>query len=457
VEISTVIDNLQERLKVGEKAVQDQEVLVERYESEIKKRNDSVKSKQNLIDRLNRKIEQLVGGRAAAEAEAEELKGPLEMAITSLEKELAAEYAVNEELQKKWIQGQTQVVSLTDAIEVEKQKVSELNARRTLLNQISIRLESTVEETLEDVKQYKSDINTLRLEMTKINRLIAHHRELKAKIENTISANEIAYAEELHQLKEQDLKLKEEVKSLQQQREETQNAIMECEKEALLWERKIQIEEETQKALDPSYGAAELKEMKKEVHRMELRLRQLKRKQEELVQEMELAVQKREVIHLRSMGKNKKQLTQNTLRKQIEQIKTQIKKATRETKKIDNRIGKLKMSLQESEPTIADKEKQLQELDRDYAILNDQLTLIQGQNVAMGEKVSILSKNCGEIEKCLTRPGRKSKTFGRKHLMEQQHLKEKYLVMLDNLADSIPEKQHYLLGIRSIFMEQEDG
>ena len=78
---------------------------------------------------------------------------------------------------------------------------------------------------------------------------------------------------------------------------------------------------------------AELKEMKKEVHRMELRLGQLKAKQLELTNEMVRAVEKREVIHLRGIGKNKKEVTQNALRKQVEQVKVQIKKAVKESKK----------------------------------------------------------------------------------------------------------------------------
>jgi len=127
-----------------------------------------------------------------------------------------------------------------------------------LLSQISVRLEATVVEKKNDIIQIKKEIGSFRVEMTKLNRLIAHHRELKAKIEDVIATNEIKYTEEIKELRDDELKLKEQVKILQQKRDETQVQILELEKEHLLWERKIQIEIETQKALDPSYGRGSL-------------------------------------------------------------------------------------------------------------------------------------------------------------------------------------------------------
>ena len=50
---------------------------------------------------------------------------------------------------------------------------------------------------------------------------------------------------------------------------------MECERQILLWERKIELEKEMQETLDPNVGQQELKTLEKELHLKKLRLSEL--------------------------------------------------------------------------------------------------------------------------------------------------------------------------------------
>ena len=54
--------------------------------------------------------------------------------------------------------------------------------------------------------------------------------------------------------------------------------VVEAERQILLWERKIQLEKEMQEEVDPEYGANEIGQMRKEIHRMELMYDQLRKK-----------------------------------------------------------------------------------------------------------------------------------------------------------------------------------
>ena len=54
----------------------------------------------------------------------------------------------------------------------------------------------------------------------------------------------------------------------------------EAEKQLMLLEKKVALERETQAALDPEVGAAEVRAMQREIHRMRLRYAQLQRRQE---------------------------------------------------------------------------------------------------------------------------------------------------------------------------------
>lgn len=52
----------------------------------------------------------------------------------------------------------------------------------------------------------------------------------------------------------------------------------------MLWERKIQIDQEMHDVLDPEVGQDVVTAMKKEIHRMELRHSELMKLQEKLIQ-----------------------------------------------------------------------------------------------------------------------------------------------------------------------------
>jgi len=63
-----------------------------------------------------------------------------------------------------------------------------------------------------------------------------------------------------------------------------------------VWEKKIQVEKETQEELHTSKDAIDTKGMEKEIQRMKHRLESLVRTQEQLLRDMELAIHKREDI-----------------------------------------------------------------------------------------------------------------------------------------------------------------
>jgi hypothetical protein len=135
---------------------------------------------------------------------------------------------------------------------------------------------------------------------------------------------------------------------LKAQKEELVNQIVEVEKQIMLMEKKIQLERETQEALDPDYGQPEIKGMKKEIHRMQLRLVQLQKQQEKMIQDMERAIQKREQIQLTSMqlitgkigGHGKAELTQAALKKSIAQLKSSVDGTQAEMRQVDEDINR---------------------------------------------------------------------------------------------------------------------
>lgn len=60
----------------------------------------------------------------------------------------------------------------------------------------------------------------------------------------------------------------------------------------MLWEKKIQLCEETKKSVDCDIGQGEMNVMRHEIHRMEIRKSSLLQQQERLIQALERSVSK---------------------------------------------------------------------------------------------------------------------------------------------------------------------
>ena len=97
--------------------------------------------------------------------------------------------------------------------------------------------------------------------------------------------------------------------------------VIDGERQVLLWEKKIELERETQAALDPSVGTGEIKAMEIEIHRMKMRLEGLQREQEAMIKEMERGIAKREAITLRYKGKARPTALEHTKQSLREHVK----------------------------------------------------------------------------------------------------------------------------------------
>ncbi len=95
------------------------------------------------------------------------------------------------------------------------------------------------------------------------------------------------------------LEMERHIENIKIEKDKMGEEVIEAEKQVMLWQRKIHLEQEMQQALDPSVGELETTAMKKEIHRMQLRLEQLKRRQEQIIVEMERAVYKRDSIQMK--------------------------------------------------------------------------------------------------------------------------------------------------------------
>ena len=161
--------------------------LIEKYQLEIRQRNDEIEKKMYRVDRLNRKYEKLMEG-----AEDVEHMGPLEATIKNLKKE---EELVEEEsagLQREWLTDQTQLVNTIQATETALEKNSELRARVSILSEKRLRLLKDITLHEAEVKALQHAIRNMHSDMSRLNELIGRNTKLQASLANSNAVLEVS-------------------------------------------------------------------------------------------------------------------------------------------------------------------------------------------------------------------------------------------------------------------------
>lgn len=135
----------------------------------------------------------------------------------------------------------------------------------------------------------------------------------------------------LKELEAEAVLAEQQIVALKEQKEGLLLDVTEAEKQVMLLEKKIALERETQAALDPEVGAAEVRAMEREIHRMRLRYAQLQRRQEQMIAEMERAIYKRDNIEAKGKTASSKKgapPTQAVLAKQVADLGKKLQSTT---------------------------------------------------------------------------------------------------------------------------------
>ena len=264
---------------------------IEKYETEIARRNDEIDKKASEVERLNREL----AAKTSGGGEDENL-GPMEATIKNATREIAAKEKASKELQRRWVGYQTDLVATVNENNQLAEKTQRLKAEKTVLVARRARLEKNRQRQAEEIKALDKASDRAHADATKINVASAKNaRRLEVlETENVVLEREVVG--ELRDLELEAAGLESKIEAAAEEKRSTLAEVVEAERQIMLWERKIQLEKETQAALDPDVGGDVVTAMKKEIQRMERRDAELMRRQEALMQDMEKAIYKRELI-----------------------------------------------------------------------------------------------------------------------------------------------------------------
>eukprot|EP01035_Chromulina_nebulosa_P016880 gene16880-22368_t len=345
---TAVNDQLNEQFNTINKELKEKENLISKYSLEIRQRNDEVEKKMYRVDRLNKKYEKMVES-----AGGEENLGPLENTIRNLKKEYDTIDNECKELERDWLKKQTELVSIIYDNNNLTTNNTEISTRITVLTQQQLRLNNNLTLLKANLKSSNNINNNLQKDIQKLNTFINenHTKEEYLQHQNFIIEKECI--DELKELENETSQLVNNINDIKNEKEKLMNDIVDMERQASLWEKKIQLDKETKEALDPTVGQQETKNMEKEIRRMNLRYEALKKEQERLINEMEKAIIKRSTISNRfvnaivtssstidvSKSTTNEDLTQAGIKKRIGLIKRDIRLINEDIISKDNGIS----------------------------------------------------------------------------------------------------------------------
>jgi hypothetical protein len=377
---STLTDQLTEQHDAVTKELAEKESMIAKYQLEIRQRNDEVEKKMYRVDRLNKKYEKMV--ESAGGDENTELLGPLENTIQNLNKEIDTALTECKELEREWLKKQTELVAVASEAEISAEANKELQARVTILTQQQLRFNKDLRTLRTEVKVAAHTNADLQKDIAKLNALISANHEQEGSLQNANFILEMECVDELKQAERECVTLQATIAETKNTKALILDEIVDTERQALLWEKKIQIDKETREALDPTVGQQETQNMEKEVHRMALRLEALKREQERLSGEMERAVLKRAIIASRYTTKapaasssgaiDPKELSQANAKKRIGTLK-------KEAKGLGDDISRVTVTIEERRAQFAEMTSELERLASQYAASEENSQQLQNE------------------------------------------------------------------------------
>lgn len=341
----TNIKQLEGQSKELNEEIGEKNQIITRSEQEIKRRVILIEQKQNQIDLMNKKLESLKEKAGGIEL------GPLELEVLNLQKSIAQTSKDIFDLEQTWLKEQNELVRLTNDKDQLEKETDAMKLKHTILMSRKLRTENTIQNMETDCTHLKRQIELLRLDLERLNKLIYKETTNRTALERNNVLAESDFVRELKQAEKDAIHMDEELVEIRKERENLLANLVEAEKQIMFWERKIQLAKEMKSAVDSETGQGEIRAMKSEIHRMQVRYEQLLRQQEKLIRDMESSVSRRDTIVTRGEFQQKvpqnKALMQSTVQKKIGDLQRKIRESTQQAAALEQELNAYQNTQQE--------------------------------------------------------------------------------------------------------------
>lgn len=302
---------LEEKISGEIAALKEAEATIVKKEADIRRCNDEIEKKSARVAKLNRDFNKMM-----EKCEEEVPLGPLEATIKSLSKCIELETTEIRALEREWLLRQTELINTTSKTNAIQEKDIESAARVDILRQKHLRLVQDIHTNETSLKSLENTTRVLHVDITRLNNLIEQNARSQIDYQNKISVRVMEFEREMAELDKLSLDVEIQISEVQSSKKKILDELKDTEEQVKVWERKIQVEKETQEELHTSKDAIDTKGMEKEIQRMKHRLESLIRTQEQLLRDIELSIHRRGDIAIKYHKTTKQQIGNDDSRSQ---------------------------------------------------------------------------------------------------------------------------------------------
>ncbi|XP_028313941.1 coiled-coil domain-containing protein 40-like [Gouania willdenowi] len=317
------------------------------FRTDILSKRKLIKQKQVMITDYKQKINEIVASMANEEL------GPLGEMVRVLMADLEEVEMTLSHDKHLWMELQEKAIKKVLEMEARSREIMILQTENTALQKKTMRLESQVEFEHQVGIEVENTAKKLQQVQAKLNTLLGKNKlsDQELELETTLMERELN--QKLQEAYRETLNLQMKYENLQEENEQIMVSLLEVEQHIMLWERKAQIVQETQAAVNSEENKEKISAMKVKVHRREVQLSGLMRRQEELVYESQKTVERwgsnLDRKELKSSIQNKKQQKKTASPLTIMCLQRNIKEAI----KLAGDFVKMIKDLQESQTSLS--------------------------------------------------------------------------------------------------------
>jgi chromosome segregation ATPase len=249
---ASLVEESEESLKALGEVTSEKTRALDAYEAEVSAREEALAKRGFEVTRLNEALE---SKRAASRGGGSDSNlGPLEANVKRLSDETERKEREVKALRRRWVEYQTELVALVRENTDAGEKMRRLKAEVTVHVRRKNRLSDLLDREREEIRALESATERARRDRNALDAASALRDERSRTVSTDVAVAETEIVGRLKAMEADASKLESRVVAAAASKKRAVAEVIEAERQILLWERKIQIEKETQAAIDPNVG-----------------------------------------------------------------------------------------------------------------------------------------------------------------------------------------------------------
>merc|ERR1719327_1879212 len=164
-----------------------------------------------------------------------DVAGPQEAKIKHLRKAIAEKTKECGDMQKDWIQKQTQLMAIAGEADKNKSYLNDQKNRKMVLDQKRIRIEGQLAAQVKEIKELDNNMKHLRFDMDRMCGALANHDEKSGVLANSNQIMETEFVQKLKEIEAGCLRTESTIAQVKDAKTQITADIMEAERQVMLW------------------------------------------------------------------------------------------------------------------------------------------------------------------------------------------------------------------------------